>query len=465
MAAGTTVHGAISCVRLEVRTCMRVRERMLAGLVASSLAFGCSQKTAPPNGSAAANTVTDSSGRDSDGVDRDGMDRGRTDRDGTDRGAESSPTSRGDDSPSNPSHAGSLPTASATGDESSLGPSVPLSSPAFPGDPVPPSIRRRPDPATATEQEACVYYFRTQLNRYLIECDGRDPVKEPYPFRLLDCPDLLFSHGSTLTPAQVIECGDVWAQVPCEQLDRYEWPDCGLPPSTLPLGSPCRFSRQCASNLCSTHAHPDQPECGTCVEYPKEGEACSDRICDVGLECQGTCQRPPEMGLGEGAPCHRIDQCLRPTTCLTYSEDVPSTCQPRPGVGEPCPARGGVCSGEAFCNDEGMCQADHQAGEACTSDVMCVSGTFCDTSLESPVCAPRRALGKSCRGGESWSSGTCADGGFCVCEEGSCVCLELLRIGDACGGKFQRCDTGSRCENGRCVAIGLQGLADGCPPL
>lgn len=431
---------------------MRARGRMLKGLVVLSSTFGCSQTSAPPNGATSASDVTEGNG---------------TDLVGTNSGDESgNQTSGGDES--TPSHSGSLPPAMSG--TSSPEPSVSSSTPAFPGDPVPASIRRRPDPAAATEQEACVYFFRTQSNRLIFECAGQDPVDEPYPHRLLDCPDVLFAYGSVLTPAQIIECGDIWAEAPCEQLDRYEWPDCGLPPSTLPLGSPCRFSKQCASNLCSIEAHPDHPACGMCVEYPKEGEACSNRTCDLGFECmQGTCQRPPETGLVEGEPCFRDDQCAGANTCLTYSEDVSPTCQPRPSAGEPCPAGGGYCNGEAFCNDAGMCQADHQAGEPCTSDSMCVLGTFCDTSAESPACVPRRALGEPCTSGESWTRGTCAEGGFCVCEKDRCsdnsgICLQLLRVGDACGGDFQRCDTGSRCENGRCVAIGLQGLADGCPP-
>src|SRR5690606_577438 len=161
------------------------------GLVAVTLVFGCSQKSTPPNGSTPAHGDS-ASGEET-----------------------SNQTSRDSDmiSSSDLSHSGLLPAAPSTSDESSSprvpDTTVPSSSGAFPGDPVPPSIRRRPDPATATEQEACVYFFRTQLNRYRFECDGLDPVSEPDPARMLDCPDILFAHGSALTPRSVIECGDV----------------------------------------------------------------------------------------------------------------------------------------------------------------------------------------------------------------------------------------------------------------
>lgn len=337
---------------------------------------------------------------------------------------------------------------------------------AYPDDPLPPSIRQRPDPQTATEQEACVYYFRTQWNRREYECYGREPVEEPNPEWMLDCPDVLFSSGSQLTVAGVIECADVWAQASCEKLDKFEWPTCGLPRGALAPGEACRFATQCNTGYCLTElSHPDNPECGVCFTPLQEGEPCEYYgSCDEGLECRGLCTRYPEFGIAEGLPCERYGSCAFPNFCITFSEDVAPICRLRPVAGEPCPIAG-FCANEAFCNEQHLCQDDVELGWPCTSDEMCVEGTFCDAG----TCLPLRGLGLPCNAEENWAQGNCEVGASCVCDVEVCsldlaTCLEVRRVGETCGGATQRCDTGSRCQDGRCVAIGLQGLAAQCPP-
>lgn len=358
------------------------------------------------------------------------------------------------------------PTTTETTDPSQPPPSTDHAA-AFPGDPLPPEIRQRPDPATATELEACVYFLRSQCIRQNYECSGLTPVAGPCTEIAQWCPDLMFSDGSVLTVPIVIECGDKWAQASCDQVVRDEFPGCGLHAGTRPVGAPCRYLTQCESRVCSASGPPDSPDCGACLDTSPLGEPCDDstRICERGGTCiAGVCEPATPMPGSEGDVCTGI--CPYPYYCADRAQDAATTCERRPEIGEPCPYEG--CVREGYCKN-GICEPDLEAGEECTNGSMCKLGAFCDDSVRPSVCAPLREPGQVCSSDPRNTRGNCREDALCTCDTAACtsesgVCKRLRQVGETCGESSDMCYFGSRCDNGTCIATGLQGPAEGCAP-
>lgn len=358
-------------------------------------------------------------------------------------------------------------TAATTTSDGSEPPSSTDHAAAFPGDPLPPEIRQRPNPATATELEACLYFVRSQCIRQDYECVGRTPVAGPCTEITQLCPDLLFSDGSVLTIQTMIECGDKWAQADCEQVVKDEFPGCGLPTGTRPVGAPCRFLTQCESRACGSSGHPDYPDCGMCLGLSPLGGACDNTttLCEGGGACvEGTCKETTPTAPDEGEICNGT--CAYPYYCADRAQNAETRCERRPEVGEPCPFEG--CVREGFCRN-GICEPDLESGEECTNGSMCKLGAFCDDSVRPSVCAPLREPGQVCSSDPRNTRGNCREDAVCTCDTAACtsesgVCKRLRQVGETCDESSDMCYIGSRCDNGTCVATGLQGLAEGCPP-
>lgn len=326
----------------------------------------------------------------------------------------------------------------------------------------------RPDPATATEFEACIYYYRAQCNKRFRECYGADPVAEACPDFDYLCPDALFSDGSPYTVADAIACADLWKAADCSSIIKNEWPDCGLPDPEREPGQPCTFSSQCASRGCATNIpHPDLPACGTCASVVGEGEDCtgSAQVCDEGLECTGTgCQVSIEFGLPEGAECERYAQCAPPNYCFTFPGQETATCQPDPELGEPCAEDVARCVPEGYCSNEtGLCEPDVALGDPCSGLTECPGDALC----EEGICVPAHALGEPCTPFQrTFTRGDCAPGTLCMCSDDTCsagTCVLRRDAGEACDEANVVCIPGTECQDGICAITGFQGLADACP--
>ena len=108
----------------------------------------------------------------------------------------------------------------------------------------------RPDPSSASELDACLYYLRSVCNRQFNECNERPAELHPCPDVEQTCPDRYFSDGSEFTVASLIACGDYWRTRSCDEIASGVDPAC-LTRGSLLLAEPCMFSTQCASLWCS----------------------------------------------------------------------------------------------------------------------------------------------------------------------------------------------------------------------
>lgn len=334
-----------------------------------------------------------------------------------------------------------------------------------------PSSGGRPEPATASEFEACIYFYRSQCNRRLYECEGEPAVQQPCPFLDYKCPDALFADGSPFTVADIIACGDTWAAAPCDDIIAHNYPVCGLPAPARQAGQPCMLSSQCASRACASNPHPDFPDCGQCASVAGLGESCNGeppQTCEDDLECTGVgCQVSPQFGLPLGAACERFGQCASGMRCQMFAEQASATCQLIPALNESCASDVRVCQRGTFCGTDDRCQPAAGIGAACVGDVACQPELFCDTAAEGPTCVPRRVPGESCTGGGlDYDRSDCAEGSLCRCNDRECAsstCVIRRDAGEACGEANVVCIPGTECRDGRCVITGSQGLADGCP--
>jgi hypothetical protein len=332
-----------------------------------------------------------------------------------------------------------------------------------------PSMGGRPDPATASAFEACIYYYRIQCNRLFFECDGRPAVEQPCPNVDYRCPDAVFADGSPFSIADIIACADAWATAPCDAVVNHEFA-CGLPAPARQAGQPCMLSTQCASRACSTIPHPEFPECGQCASVVGAGEDCIDapQTCDDGLECTGTgCQPSPRFGLPLGAACERFGQCAGDLRCQKFADQASATCQRPPALNESCASDVRWCESGSVCGSDDRCQPRAGIGAECSSNIGCERQLFCDITAESPTCRPRKMPGEACvsEGPDYWQ-GNCAAGSLCRCNDRECAtgtCVIRRDAGEACGETNVVCIPGTECRDGRCVITGSQGLADGCP--
>lgn len=328
----------------------------------------------------------------------------------------------------------------------------------------------RPDPATASELEACLYYYRTTCNRRFFECEGNPAVAQPCPFVDYRCPDALFAPGSPFTIRAIIECGDVWAAASCDALNANDYPVCGLPVPPREAGQPCIASSQCASRACADIPHPALPECGQCASVVGLDETCNGvpQVCDDGLECTGSgCKVELEFGLPEGAACERFGQCAPGLRCQRFADQVATTCQALPALGESCASDVRACQSGSYCGTDDRCQPAVGLGAACGSGVTCQAQFFCDRAADEPTCVVRQQPGEACLpGGLSYDPSNCADGSLCQCDNRQCTsgtCVIRRDPGEVCGEPNVVCIPGTECQAGRCAILRDQNLPDPCP--
>lgn len=127
---------------------------------------------------------------------------------------------------------------------------------------------------------------------------------------------------------------------------------------------------------------------GTCVNGVAKGEACDGEICGPGLICLGVCAEIVLAGNGEDC-------------------DV--------GISSSGPPEGEsirLCDWtEGLDCIEGECApiSDGNEGSPCRRSFKCDDGLYCDSSLEEPACAAKRAVDGDCNEDRECLSGYCND--------------------------------------------------------
>jgi hypothetical protein len=280
-------------------------------------------------------------------------------------------------------------------------------------------------PISATS--ACIAY-RAAMAKRIFECTGPAGGGTSAPDWGLNCPDDLFSPGSTRTPEAVAACAETWRTFSCDAVNRYGVPACATA-GTRAEGEPCAFGTQCASYHCDVSR--EQP-CGTCAPAgPKLGEAClfachPGSICVAG-RCVAGVPPPLPPRVPDGSPCGVYD-CLEDSYCdAPESGAMAATCRPVPAL-----------------------------GQSCYGTTPCPRGAYCAGS----TCAALPRIGELC-----YVRGGCAEGA-CLCAEAGCNngrCTKLLLEGDRCPEAGAQCHPGMECKGGVCVAKASQGLAAACP--
>jgi hypothetical protein len=152
----------------------------------------------------------------------------------------------------------------------------------------------------------------------------------------------------------------------------------------------------------------------TCVRLDA-GDACEgNRVCPVGMSCDGTCGPRSEIGevctIGYGEDsCNRIGAyCGADGRCQSFGVEgdaCDETSRCRPGLG---------------CGPGGRCVAVLAAGEACGLGVPCDTGLYCGTGDgESLRCIPKLGDGEPCENSEQCASHYCASS--MRCEPMTCM--------------------------------------------
>ncbi|HEX2880968.1 MAG TPA: hypothetical protein VHO25_15660 [Polyangiaceae bacterium] len=331
---------------------------------------------------------------------------------------------------------------------------------------------------TVSRRQACLAYAFASCRKYGA-CNGDPEVFCPQPD---DCPDLVFSPGSTRTPEGLIACLPAIEDFDCELWVGGFRPDC----ITLGLrqpGEPCLYASQCASLICGEEG---ATGCGQCLAPIAQGQSCADHptACDNGLECSSTnvCDpfvyEPPMpmpdpfVPLPAGSPCVTAADCEMDLACVDPENDGIGLCDEKPGLDAPCyvtPGGSWYCQGGLYCDAAEICRMLPPLGEACGHDATsptgyCASDTFCNPTTD--LCEARVPAGSPCEFLVQCSEGSCRSPGnaFAACVNDpafppevqttytDCVCGLDKREGEACNPAFNPCEAGTSCNDGTCIA-------------
>jgi Cys-rich repeat protein len=295
----------------------------------------------------------------------------------------------------------------------------------------------------------------------------------------------------------------------------------------MPNGGSCTANNMCSSGVCSTSSHTcvqcnadsdcsagnvckaNQcvPGCasgltscgGVCVDTKSSNNNCGvcGNACGVGLACRsGTCGPPtctsnadctslpgticdtqlpsglcvPQNSGLQGFPCNNNADCQSGTctnnactapSCPSGQTDCGGICVNLQNNPADCGACGATCGVGQTCN-AGQCQT---VTNTCTSDLNCMPGTVCDTTVG--FCVPKGPAGTSCTANDQCQSGACTLGQcttpttcktdadcpsthFCVLAANNFPYCQLKgTTGTLCGGNNQ-CQSGICKSNGAC---------------
>jgi hypothetical protein len=249
-------------------------------------------------------------------------------------------------------------------------------------------------------------------------------------------------YGSGATSATVEACANAVKASSCG--DSFgALAACKTPPGTLPNGTSCATSAQCAAGQCFVPtANPGA--CGTCTAVSSTNVCRYDSQCPGGQICgQGTCLTPGALGASCGGSSGFVSNwgCRADLTCSNAGFSA--------GPGAP---------------STGTCVARGAAGASCTYGG-CAAGLVCSTngtSVTNATCvAPKIIpLGGQCDPTQAGSQAQICAGGSCVggfvggTVTGTCVALAAA--GANCGGPGPACQSDLMCVAGTCTAYKTQ---------
>jgi hypothetical protein len=308
---------------------------------------------------------------------------------------------------------------------------------------------------------ACIGYIDAWCSRTWACMGGSASCVEDL---LPDCPDLIFSPGSTRTVDGVQQCAAEIRAMDCNAWVRGLLPSC-VTPGMRQAGEPCLYASQCESLWCTSSG--GGAECGMCQALAEPNGTCGDSTgCPPGQDCSGTIcidiPEPPESihDLPQGLPCSTDQECRFGLVCMA---DTPSssagTCRPGyPEASEPCAFQVGFQDGscvfdDAACNAvSGNCDALPEAGAPCAlahEASPCRRGFTCDMSQTPPVCVARVPVGQSCL-----AETPCVEGASCIGADPGIgfagICRMLREEGETCASNTH-CTGDTACNNGVCV--------------
>lgn len=261
----------------------------------------------------------------------------------------------------------------------------------------------------------------------------------------------------------------------------------------------------CGSTMCLTSCS-DDPQCdtdhycvdATCVPRKSNGQACSKASeCQTGFcvdgvccndACTGECRAcvaaktstsadgtcgdilggidPDGECVDMGATsCSTTGECSGAGSCALYGAGtvcVPASCSGNTAV------LANTCDGIGNCIDNGVTNCapyfcgNGACGTMCSTDVECISGTFCNGA----VCTPLLPVGASCSGTNQCETGFCVDG-FCCNDacDGICEACSVAKQGSGtngvCGGVANGTDPDNDCTAQSATTCGHDGFCNG----
>lgn len=310
--------------------------------------------------------------------------------------------------------------------------------------------------AALSKRAACIRFVEAQCSR-TSHCGF--PIYPPDCLIVANqCPDLLFSPGSTRNPDVLAACAaNDWPSFSCTTLSKGQLPAC-VTAGTRTAGEACAFNSQCASLNCSVSGL----GCGTCLERVGDGQPCRVQgNCAIGLSCvadrcvEALIHDEKNGAAPKNQPC--VDECERGYSC---QQDASSATGKRclvGSVGMPCRRSNECPIGQwCSCNGEscgiapsaaGSCMLKPAAGQRCLGNgdwvTTCALDAYCDPKARVD-CLPRGAVGATCDRSEA-----CLEGLICVEDR----CLVERDEGESCGGPTDYCTPGTRCEQETCRAL------------
>jgi hypothetical protein len=253
--------------------------------------------------------------------------------------------------------------------------------------------------------------------------------------------------GTGLTDDALEACAQAVANAGCG-VSAAALPACAIL-GTLPGGSACNESFQCASGACFVGASasdggPGPTSCGRCQSVAQLGQPCTS-LCVEGSTCDNT-KSPPScvsVTLGSaGTPC---DDVAKQCSAGLYCAGKTAVCTVLPAQGEPCTSTG-LCAASLECVGT-TCQGPAASGAPCGGDSACAAGLGCSFP------------GRTC-GAVTWADAGQACGDLTRCLVGACdlssmTCPAVTADGQPCSptDASTTCDTFSQCTGAVCVPL------------
>ena len=357
-------------------------------------------------------------------------------------------------------------------------------------------------PPSLTATQACARFMRAVCERKN-ECGlaNDDCAKAA-----TNCPDALFSTGSTRDPEGTWHCAFELRQRSCADVYLSKNPPC-VTPGTRKAGESCVAATQCESLACNG----SNTSCGTCLQRAAKGADCSNRtnvVCERGLTCEAASNTCVEMtspdfedvvstGVELGKACDARSVCAKGAYCKygdkggtcsaraaegescqtsaaciegTYCFQEGATCRKLPGAGQRCgndveTGNAAWCTDDSYCDNLdslNQCKPLPAPGEPCAANkltgtpVLCAESATCDTSATPPTCKALAGPGALCGENEG-----CQPSLQCVCNDATCtsrICGAIREVGESCSTAGELCNAVSTCTDGTCKANPSQGI-------